>query len=496
VAKTTYNIQEFRQRLAKHIEGMIDRVAGDFQDLAKREDFKKSLWATAHEEPGVHSPEAPGEQPHMEPGGDEQFALNPPATPEAATAVPIHGGNGVPPGQLENPGGTPPGQEQIHAMLMGDGPCPLCAQPEQNCKCLDAMILGKAMGKLPDGSGFATGLVKNASMGYSSNPGSLGGGSTAGGSAAPPAAAGSSLAMSEADGRNGDPTKKQPTKPIDGAKMPPEAPKKVKGPDDAKVKENPLGKTDVPQAKPPSGKVPGGTSNPPMASTTSKPGITKADNPMTAPIANHVAAPPDPIAAPITNHVSPPPDPIVAPITNHVSTPPAPIVAPIVNRVAPPTAPLVAPIVNHVSPPPDPIAAPIAKAIMNPQAQQHMNIDASRAAAPKPMAPPGGSAQLTHPTQMGRSNAHAAALAGEFQPKGPVTSGLELAPKGLTAPPPAARQGAVPAPKMATMPKPMGVQPTVPPKGVQAGNPGFGSIFGKAAKCVLCTKDEHVGECK
>jgi hypothetical protein len=459
VAKTTYNIQEFRQRLAKHIEGMIDRVAGDFQDLAKREDFKKSLWATAHEEPGVHSPEAPGEQPHMEPGGDEQFALNPPATPEAATAVPIHGGNGVPPGQLDNPGtpGADAGADPMCSLIMGDGPCPLCQQPEQGCKCLDQMILGKSMAKLPDGSGAMTGTVgkveKNASMGYGS-----------GGS--PPAGGAGALSMSEmckacgqghgkdpcsvtakteADGRNGDPTKKQPTKPVAGSKLPPESTKKVKGPDDAKVKENPLGKndneepaphpdkhteekcgtcgqkvqvlstgalathscvkkTDVPQAKPPSGKVPGGTSNPPMASTSSKQTLKEE---------------------------------------------------------------------------------PMEKAVLSPTQKPGQSMVGQMKG--------GGSAGLTHPTQMGRANTNAAALAGEFQPKGPVTSGLELAPKGLTAPPPAARQGGVPAPKMAGMPKP--TMPAVP-----APKPGgvFGHLFGKSEgeKCALCSKAEHVGECK
>lgn len=440
----TYSIHDVRQRLAKRVEEMIDRMAGDVKDLVKRESLKKSLWATAHEEPGMHEAEEPGVDPHMEPGGHEKFAMSPPATPEAATAAPVHGGIGVPPGQLDNPGtpGADPGMDPMSSMIMGEGPCPLCQQPEQNCKCLDAMILGKSMTKLPDGSGAVTGLVKNASAGYGSASGGAAGG------APPPAASGSAMAMSEkcgkcsgmhkpmekcsegqhpvaaadpakkseADGRNGDPTKKQPTKPIDGAKMPPESTKKVKGPDDAKVKENGLGKADVPQAKPPSGKVPGGTANPPMASTTSKQTLKDEE--------------------------------------------------------------------------------PMAKAVLNPQAQQHMQVDASKATAPKtPAAAAGGAPQLTHPAEMGRANAHAAALAGEFQPKGPISSGLDLAPKGMTLPPPGVRQQPGAAPKIGGLPKPMGVQPTVPPKGVHAGNPGFGSLFGKAEKCALCNKAEHVGEC-
>lgn len=481
----TYSIHEVRQRLAKRVEEMIDRVAGDVKDLVKKESLKKSLWATAHEEPGMHEAEEPGVDPHMEPGGHEKFAMSPPASPEAATAAPVHGGIGVPPGQLDNPGtpGADPGMDPMSSMIMGEGPCPLCQQPEQNCKCLDAMILGKS-------------LAKNASMGY-------GGGAGAG--AAAPAAAGSSLAMSEMckhcnkshgiekcsdglmphpgkdpvkkgeanPGANDDPSKKQPTPPVDGAKLPPEAGgKKVKSQDGKKPKENGLGKADVPQAKPPSGKVPGGTSNPPMASTSSKQTL-KGEEPEPPSRekmwgdkarAEQQTAKDKEIQA---NHSQ-----MVHDIRNHGAA------AGGNGR----------PWVRKDE--------ALDKAVLNPQAQQHMQMDSSKAAAPKtPAAAAGGAPQLTHPAEMGRANAHAAALAGEFQPKGAISSGLELAPKGLSMPPPGVRQQPGAAPKLGLLPKPMGIQPTVPPKGVHPNDGGFGSLFGKSEKCALCHKAEHVGEC-
>lgn len=498
----TYSVQEIQQKLAKHIEGMIDRVAGDIQDLAKREQIKKSLWATAHEEPGQHEAVEPGVAPHMEPGKDEHFEMNPTAGPDAATAAPIQGGNGVPPGQLADP------NHQLISQTMGDGPCPLCQQPEQGCKCLDSMVLGKSLEKGDSDDHYNHYLVHNSTGkvhgGYEfkqdahdaakdhehaghlkvthrsgvphaakeafhrendsmeklhkddigmggagtlemkevAKGGLMSGGQSMGGaSAGMGGGPGGALSMSEEDGRNSDPSKKQPGKPVDGAKMPPEAPKQIKSQDGKKPKENPLGKVGVPEAKPPSGKVPGGTSAPPMASTTSKPGVTKEE--------------------------------------------------------------------------------PIAKAVMNPQMQQHANIDASKAAAPGAGAVP--KPALTHPADMSRANAHASAMGGAFQPKGPISSGLELAgkpgaapapapgaklpapggmaPKGL-APPGAAARGAAPAPggmqKPAGMavPKPMGM-PMAAPGAAPVAKPGiFGKLFGKSEKCALCGKEEHLGQCK
>lgn len=81
-------------------------------------------------------------------------------------------------------------------------------------------------------------------------------------------------------GHNGDPSKRQPSPPVKGAKL---APDKVKASpaggsgDLPAAKANPLGKADVPTAKPPSGKVPG-QGKPPMSSSTSKPAIKGEDS--------------------------------------------------------------------------------------------------------------------------------------------------------------------------------------------------------------------------
>lgn len=505
----TYSIQEVQQKLAKHIEGMIERVADDIQDLAKREQIKKSLWATAHEEPGQHEAQEPGVAPHMEPGGHEHFEMNPTAGPDAATAEPIQGGNGVPPGQLADP------NHQMISMVMGDGPCPLCQQPEQSCHCLDSAVLGKALEKgdsdehynhylVHSGTGKVHGgyeykqdahdaakdhehagslkvthrsrvphAAKEAfhrendamdklhkdDMGMG-GPGSLemseiekskisGGQSTGGASTGMGGGPGGALSMSEEDGRNKDPSKKQPSKPVDGAKMPPEAPKQIKSVDGKKPQPNPLNKVGVPEAKPPSGKVPGGSSAPPMASTTSKPGMTKEE-----PIAKAVMQ-----------------------------------------------------------------AAPPAGGAPKPGGQ-------SMASQMKG----GGATALTHPSDTSRAAGHAAAMGGAFTPKGPISSGLELAPKagapgaagakppapggmpkpggmapaGLKPPAPAARGVApggmpsMPKPGVAGMaaPKPMGA-PVAAPGAAPAAKPGiFGKLFGKSEKCALCGKEEHLGQCK
>lgn len=69
-----------------------------------------------------------------------------------------------------------------------------------------------------------------------------------------------------------------------------------------------------------------------------------------------------------------------------------------------------------------PSAQPIQKSM--PTAQTHASYDASQANKPKPA--PAGSVQK--PSE-DRANSFGSALAGDFQPKGPVTSGLELAPR-------------------------------------------------------------------
>lgn len=376
----TFNVQEWegvkanlRKRLAKHLRETAVRVADEIQDLAKREGYieelkKNGLIDEAHFEPGVHENAEMGTDPHMEPGGHEQFALNPPAAPDAATAEPITGGSGVPPGQLGDGAAPPAAVNAGTPMDPATAPCPLCTMPDDQCQCVHQM------------------MAKN--FGFPGLPGQGAAPAAAAATAGAPSGiapnAGAPMAMSEDDGRNGDPGKSQPSPAEPGTVLPHGGGKVVESHSGSVLDpkgNSPLGKMAVPEAKPPSGKAPGASMQPPIASNTSKPGLTKAVVPM----------------------------------------------------------------------------APAQ------QAQQHGLMAASHAAATA--AVPGGQApvgNLTHPADMSRANAHHAALAGAFQPAGPVHSGLELAPHpGHTAP-------------------------------AMAGHPGG---FLKSERCVFCGKAEHAGSC-
>jgi hypothetical protein len=255
----TYTLPEFKQRLAKHIQGMIERVANDIQDLTKREFvrdglMKADIMGAAHFEPGSHEPAQVGVPEHMEPGSHEQFALNPPAGPDASASSTVGGGNGIPGGQINQ------------------DTCPLCKQPDVPgiCTCLDDYALGKKE------------FGKNASEGYGSTPqNDLAMSEALCKSCGKSHKGACSMEKGEMEGK-GSVTKQVPTKPVPGAVLPPaEGGEKVKNKgDDNKPKKNALGKAAVPEAKPPSGKVPGGTGAAPMASNTSKPGITKSNEPM------------------------------------------------------------------------------------------------------------------------------------------------------------------------------------------------------------------------
>ncbi len=429
MAKT---FDEMKQRLAKHIRGMVVRVADDIKDLEKRELFKNSVLGAAHEEPGTHEPQAVGTPAHMEPGDHESFTMDAPPSPDtgASTSQPIVGGMGVPEAQLQN---EPNGGDM----------CPLCGKPDMpgSCVCLDNAVLksedlrkflSPALGTM-NGPGQIAGPTPAAPMGPMTPMGGAGPSSPASPAGTPgslqlseePAVKGemckgcgemhkagaACMSKDEVDGRNKVSTKKQPMPNAPGAKMPPEAPKKVKSQDDNKVKANPLGKGAVPEAKPPSGKTPGGPAGatPPMASNTSKPGLNKDD------IASQ----------------------------------------------------------QLMAPKPGVVKEELDKAALNPQMQQHALIDASRQAAAKPAVPPVAAPRpptLTHPSDMSRANAYSAAQAGAFQPAGPVKSGLQL-------------QGP---PKGIREPNPTGAQPVK----------SAGSPFGKGEKCAFCQKDEHSGECE
>jgi hypothetical protein len=475
------SIPEFKRRLAKHIEATIERVAGDIQDLAKRERIKKSLWDTAHAEPGQHEPSEVGTPDHMEPGAHEQFEVNPPASPD--TTMDVGGGTDVPGGQLNADTSPGPGGGDPNGDL-----CPLCKMPDQpgSCCCLDNYMLGKTEDREasirardeakdptlkfkrphnpndidvqsnwgqhpPKGierrvppKPFAKEEMAKGTKNSTIGPGDIGGGAPT--PPPPPApvvknelckSCGKSHEIDKCEMRKGEICEECGNEKCTcDANMPPE-----KGGEKVKAskgsggdpKKNSLGKTDVPAAKPPSGKVPG-ASAPPMASNTSKPTMAKGGNPSG-------------------------------------------------NTTDPTDAPMA--------------MTDMEKGALNPQMKQHAMIDASKAAAGvKPPAPMASAPKpLTNPNDMSRANNFAAAQAGAFKPTGPVSSGLELAGKpgakpNLTPPPAGVREkpagGAAPAPVKsapvmnAALPKPKGL---------------VGGLFGKNEKCPFCKGAEHPGDC-
>lgn len=275
-----YTVPEVRQRLAKHIRDTICRVADDIQDLAQREQFKFEALTKA----------------------DAQFELAPPPG-----SVPIQGGNAVPPGQLGIEAPQP--QADTGPIDPNVGACPLCGQEDTpgSCTCLASKVPAQAPAP----------IVKNALSGYDGTGNTLAmaeekpdrakawgdkakadsakasdaktnsahvkeSQAVRNGSSGKPwlkAEAPASGADKANPGANKDPSKQQPTKPAADAVLPDGPGDKVKNGDDNKVKKNPLGKAAVPMAKPPSGKVPGGSVTPPMADNASKPNLAKVGLP-------------------------------------------------------------------------------------------------------------------------------------------------------------------------------------------------------------------------
>lgn len=226
MANKAYSIPEFKQILAKHVRDLIQKHAPEIEELWRREidaqKLSKSIGGTdmagdAHQEPGTHEALEVGVPEHMEPGGHEQTALNAPPNPETGKD-PVGAAAGIPAGQLE--------AAQPAADL-----CALCGNADMpgSCTCLNN---GGPMPAAP--------MVKDDMP--------MGGGD---------------MAMSE----------------MNKDEICPDKTKEIKSPGSGSVmkpKGNGLGKADVPMAKPPSGKVPG-TTPAPVASNTSKPGITKTD---------------------------------------------------------------------------------------------------------------------------------------------------------------------------------------------------------------------------
>jgi hypothetical protein len=128
------------------------------------------------------------------------------------------------------------------------------------------------------------------------------------------------------------------------------------------------------------------------------------------------------------------------------------------------------------------------------QMAQHMNIAGSKAAAAPAAAGAKPAAMPSPAAHAGRAQAFGAAAAGAFQPKGPISSGLELAPKkpaGMQAPTSAARTPG----GTGQAPKPMGMAPKAPGLMRSAGEK---TDLKKAdlGNCVLCNRPEHAGTCE
>lgn len=327
MAEKTFTIPEIKKALAERLRNRIQKFADETANLRKRELSKASLLGDAHMEPGGHEAAQVGVAEHLEPGRHEKFALNPPATPGPENPDPVGGGAGVPPGQLDAcplcgrpdvPGecqclGAPAlknevaGYPESPPLAMNEA-CTKCGKPGHALdKCGEMSKTAVADvthdgAKLPpekekeipqEGSG---GDPKPNALKSEENPlekGKIGRMATA-------ALAAGSLATAAAVKPALDHAK---DKTAISAKAPaqPEAPKLAQK---AEVKDasgksvtcgkcaavgtntqgppahspncpNDTKKAEVPQAKPPSGKVPG-TSTPPMSSTTSKPGLDKA----------------------------------------------------------------------------------------------------------------------------------------------------------------------------------------------------------------------------
>lgn len=242
--------KSIRERLAL----LVDKEANQIKDAETRRLFKSSIMGSAHLEPGTHEPAEVGVPEHMEPGMHEATDLGD-AAPPVGDSQPVAGGLGLPGDEL-NGGGEENGTVDL---------CPLCGNE--------------------DVPGVCTCLAKNDT---------LGGGET-GVMNAPLARSEPCRKCGEMHGnlqkcgdmRSGaSPIKKSVDSPASipdpkNKGLPKDKPgKEIKNPGNGgkaanKPKENTsrLKKVAVPAAKPPSGKIPGGTSAPPMASNNSMPKV-------------------------------------------------------------------------------------------------------------------------------------------------------------------------------------------------------------------------------
>lgn len=399
------------------------------RDYALKKHFAKSYAkAEGHMEPGTHENGAPGEAPHMEPGGHEQLAM---PMPDNAPAQPVGSAAGVPSADLMAPAIDQPSPLDPNAGGAADL-CPLCNKQDVPGSCTCLQSAAPSPGMLPDpaapqplalsdDSGAGMGAAPGGMMMSEKQPGSQPVASPTEMSKADmckscgkahemnkcgdglqvkPGAVAKAADFVNVDG------KKKTVGVADKAKLPPKgADNAGPGLDGADPKEmsaagsgGEMKKAALPAVKKPEEKkkliVSAVTTAPPIAA--GGPGAMKAEPPMAKPPSGQNSATAVPAAKP------------KVPKVGGVSSAPA----------------------------------PMGKAALPAQAKQHGMVDASRAGAAAAVPAP-KTAMPAPAAHAARAAGHAAAMGGAFTPKGPVVSGLELAPKkpaGMAAPGAAARK--------------------------------------------------------
>lgn len=318
--KLTKSMPEVKLAISTRIRTLVDETAATIKDLHQRELFKSSVLGEAHPEPGTHESPEVGVPEHMEPGMHEQMAQPAPSVP-VGDAAPTSAALGVPGGQLDGDMAPENGTLDI---------CPLCQNEDtpETCTCLSGMMKNDMAGYGPGamsgpgaivkgdlckkcsgahkpwdkcGPAMKKAVLKPMDPRASSNKPNQG--QTLDARAGLSAKASANAAASPRKPPLSKNVDSPPTIPDMKAKhLPKDSTKAITGAGGQKPnkpKESSIKKGDVPMAKPPSGKVPGGTQAPPMATNTSKPGIgaaPKAPKPPPAPGMAKAAMPANPKA--------------------------------------------------------------------------------------------------------------------------------------------------------------------------------------------------------
>lgn len=260
-----HNRDTIRKMFSDHVKKTILKMAEEITDLRKREIFTSQVLGKSYDPtPGVSSLD-------IEVGKDTS----------PGNSQPIHGGNGIPGGQL------PFAQEAGDQNGGVDLACPLCNEDGLECACVRSM--GKT--ELPGRTAQPQKQMQpeepkqpEAKQVNSQNKTNFGKTDLSTSTKTPNMSVGTGPAPSVGGVQSSVPmamSEKQPNKDPSkhpDAKLPPEETKEIKSKGSGTVSDPKKGKMEkaaVPAAKPPSGKIPGGTASAPVASNTSKPQVKK-----------------------------------------------------------------------------------------------------------------------------------------------------------------------------------------------------------------------------